>query len=352
MTNISPLGWNETLQHQFATNTSDLQPARITAVDRDSYLVALDTKPDAPPLRVTISGRLRHKDAHALAVGDWVGLCDTRIDFVFDRYSRFVRKRAGELSEEQVIAANVDWTLAAVSLNDDFSPRRIERFVLAAWDAGTTPIVLLTKCDLGEGKEEAIEALEQVAPGCRVIATSVVTNEGIDEIRSIIGPGQTAVLVGSSGVGKSTLINALLGDDVQLTADIRDTDAKGRHTTTRRELLRIPETGGLIIDTPGMREFGVVSMDDGDGLELSFRDIEDLAMLCGFRDCQHQSEPNCAVLDAVDVGDLEQRRLDSYFKLQRELAYNERRHDAALQRKEGRALSALIRKFAKHDRKR
>ncbi len=352
MTTISPLGWNDQFQLEFTTNTSNLQPARIVAVDRDSYLVAFDCKPDDPPLRVSIAGRLRHENSQTLAVGDWVGVARTRIDYVCKRYSSFVRKRVGMSSAEQVIAANVDWTLAAVSLNDDFSPSRVERFVLAAWDAGTTPVVLLTKCDLGDDKETALGALEEVAAGCKIIATSVLTGEGIDETRSLIGPGHTAVLVGSSGVGKSTLINALLGRDVQLTGDIRVGDAKGRHITTRRELLRIPNTGGLIIDTPGMREFGVIGSEDGQGLEQSFSDIEELAMRCGFRDCSHQSEPDCAVLDAVELGELEQGRLDHYFKLLRELAYNERRHNAAEQRREGRALSALIRQHTKHHRKR
>jgi len=352
LTTTSPLGWNPQFQLEFSKNTSNLQPARIIAVDRDSYLVAFDANPDDPPLRVSLAGRLRHANTQPLAVGDWVGISETRIDYVCHRSSSFVRKRVGDSSAEQVIAANVDWTLAAVSLNDDFSPGRVERFVLAAWDAGTTPVVLLTKCDLANNTEDAIDALSAVAIGCTIIPTSVRTGEGIEEIRSIIGAGQTAVLVGSSGVGKSTLINALLGREVQVTSDIRGADAKGRHTTTRRELLRIPDTGGLIIDTPGMREFGVVGSEDGQGLEQSFRDIEELAMACGFRDCQHQSEPDCAVLDAVDDGELEQHRLDSYFKLLRELAYNERRQDAAQQRKQGRALSALIRQHTKHHHKR
>lgn len=344
---LETLGWNAQYQAEHNNNAPALLPARIIAVDRGSYLVASDTRSEPPHQRVSLAGKLRLAGPDTIAVGDWVALHDDRIDYVFNRRSSFVRKRVGESSAEQIIAANVDITIIATSLNDDFSLRRVERFVVAAWNAGTTPIILLTKVDLTPDSSAAIEALVDACAGCRILVVSAVSGQGVDEVRHAIGKGQTAVLVGSSGVGKSTLINALLGLKRQSTGTIRSGDAKGRHTTTRRELVVIPDTGGLIIDTPGMREFGVVAADDGEAFEQSFAEIEALAERCGFRDCAHHSEPNCAVLQAIDDGGLSADRLSSYFKLQRELAYNDRRSSVAQQRKEARAFAAKVRQHTK-----
>ncbi len=331
---LHSLGWNAQHRQEYLENASHLTPGRVVAVDRGSYVVAFDATTIAAQSRVTLAGRLHHLGESAIAVGDWVGLLDTRIDYLFSRRSAFVRKRSGKSSDEQIIAANVDWTLATTSLNDDFSPRRIERFVIAAWDAGTTPVIVITKCDLADNPDIAVAALAPVSAGCEIVRASAVTGEGVDLLKQRVGPGQTAVLVGSSGVGKSSLINAMLGRQLLATATIREGDAKGRHTTTRRELLVIPETGGLIIDTPGIREFGVIGTSSGLGLEQGFADVEDLASSCEFRDCSHQGEPECAVLQAVEDGELSDERLASYSKLQRELAYNERRHDAEKERAE------------------
>ncbi|MCP4446389.1 MAG: ribosome small subunit-dependent GTPase A [Myxococcales bacterium] len=351
MNSLSTLGWTPQLQTEYTTHASELRPARVIAVDRDSYLAASDASLGSETLRVTLAGRLRHLGCDAIAVGDWVALHENRIDYRFARRSTFARKRVGESSAQQVIASNVDWTLIAMSMNENFSPQRVERFVIAAWDAGTTPVVLLTKCDLAEDTDTAIESVVDAAAGCEIICTSSVSGEGMDRVRDIVGPGQTAVLVGSSGVGKSTIVNALLGAKRLSTGDIRESDAKGRHTTTRRELIPIPKTGGLIIDTPGIREFGVLAPEDGDGgLSQGFSDIEDLAEHCDFRDCAHKTEPNCAVQDSVDSGKLSQARVDSYFKLLRELEHNERRHDVAKRRQGGKALSVLIRKHTKSPR--
>jgi ribosome biogenesis GTPase len=341
LNHLLSLGWNARLLSEHTQSASHLRPARIIAVDRDSYLVSTDVADPASTQRVSVAGRLRHQGEAALAVGDWVGLHETRIDYVFARQSSFVRKHAGESSLEQTIAANVDITLVAMSLNDDFSPRRVERFVIAAWDAGSTPIVVLTKSDLVSETGAAIAALADVSAGCEIVVVSAITGQGIEELTSKIGPGKTAVLVGSSGVGKSSLVNAMLGHEQQSTAAIRELDAKGRHTTTRRELLLIPDTGGLIIDTPGMREFGVVASGEAEGFQQSFADVEALATRCAFRDCSHRSEPHCAVLAAIEEGELRKDRLASYFNLLRELAYNERRQDSAKQRDEAKRWKKL-----------
>jgi len=333
------LGWNAQLQTEYCREASTTTPARIVAVDRSSVLVAATVAEIAAPFRVSLGGKLRHKGVDDLAVGDWVGVHETRIDYLYTRRSVFARKRAGSSSRMQAIAANVDLTLVTMSLNDDFSPRRAERYILAAWDAGTTPLILLSKADLVTDAAAAVDALDTVAAGCTILVVSAHSGMGIDALKSELGEGKTAVLVGSSGVGKSSLINALLGTQDLAIAPIRDADDKGKHTTTRRELLFLPETGALLIDTPGMREFGVLGSgqkEDESGFSRSFSDVEALAEQCAFNDCAHQSEPNCEILRAIADGELQPQRLRSYQKLQRELAYNERRNDIGKQHEERR----------------
>lgn len=261
------------------------------------------------------------------AVGDFVvveqmpGEDRAVIHHLLERKSKFVRKMAGREIDEQIVAANVDIVMLVMSLNADFNIRRLERYVIAAWDSGATPVVILTKADLCEDVEQFVEQVEAVAFGVDIFVVSSMTGEGIEPLKDLLKEGKTAALLGSSGAGKSTLTNALLQSSHMLVSDIREDDAKGRHTTTHRELVVLP-SGACLIDTPGMRELQL--WDQLDSLNAGFRDIEELAAQCRFRDCTHKGEPGCAVIGVAD-----EARLASYFKLQRELAYMEQKTDTA-----------------------
>lgn len=220
------------------------------------------------------------------------------------------------------VATNVDYVLLVMSLNADFNIRRLERYLIAAWDSGATPIIVLTKADLCEDVTDFIIEVESVAFGVDIITVSSLTGQGLEQLNSLFTEGKTAALLGSSGAGKSTLTNALLNTEQMKVSDIREDDAKGRHTTTHRELVVLP-SGACLIDTPGMRELQL--WDQGDSLNASFSDIEQLTENCRFRDCQHKNEPGCAVIQAVNIGELNASRLASYFKLKRELAYIEKK---------------------------
>lgn len=262
------------------------------------------------------------------AVGDWVlveqmpGEEKAIIHKLLQRKSVFSRKVAGLEVEEQIVAANVDIVLLVMSLNADFNIRRLERYIVAAWDSGAKPVIVLTKADLCDEADSYVREVESVAFGIDVIVTSAVTGEGFDTLRSLFTEGVTGALLGSSGAGKSTIMNALLKTDYMKVSGIREDDAKGRHTTTHRELV-VLATGGCLIDTPGMRELQL--WNQSDSLAASFKDIEELAEQCRYRDCTHKSEPHCAVRQAITDGVFGEDRLQSYFKLQRELAYIERK---------------------------
>jgi ribosome biogenesis GTPase len=267
-------------------------------------------------VRARVAGRLRYD--HAVggdlpAVGDWVALRQTTIEQVLPRRSAFRRKSAGFGSDEQVLAANVDYAFLLAGLDDDFSTRRLERYLTSAWDSGAQPVVVLTKSDLCDDVGSALLAAESVAVGASVCAVSNVTGDGFDLLEAHLTPRRTIVLLGSSGVGKSTLLNRLARSELMRTGEIA-ADGTGRHTTTHRQLIALP-SGALVIDTPGLRE---LQLYDGD-LETSFEDVEALGAECRFNDCAHTREPGCAVLAAVDDGRLELDRLRSWRKLQREL---------------------------------
>jgi ribosome biogenesis GTPase len=302
-------GWSSALEQLQEDN---LIPARVAAHHRGAYVVWTADG----DVQARAAGRLFYEHevgAPIPAVGDWVGLRDTTIAAILPRRSAFIRKRAGNSSDEQVLAANVDTAFLLAGLDDDFSLRRLERYITTAWDSGAEPVVVLTKADLCDDVGDALLQVESVAIGVPVHPISNLTGIGVEELEAMLRPGRTIVLLGSSGVGKSTLINRLAGTDLMRTGAIA-ADGTGRHTTTHRELVQLPG-GALVIDTPGLRE---LQFWEGD-VNAAFEDIEALALECRFRDCAHAREPSCAVQAAVDDGTLALDRLRSWRKLQREL---------------------------------
>jgi ribosome biogenesis GTPase len=287
-----------------------------------------------------VAGRLRHEAASRAdlpAVGDWVALRligqenKGVIHAVLPRRSKFMRKTKGTKTEEQIVGANIDTVFLVTSLNQDFNPRRTERYLAVAWESGAHPVILLTKTDLCENVEEKVAEMEAVTAGAPAHAVCAIKGEGLDDLQPYFAPGQTVALIGSSGVGKSTLINRLLGEERQLVKDVREHDDRGQHTTRHRELILMPN-GALVLDTPGIRELQLWDVEEG--VEATFDDIEAVAAQCRFSDCQHQSEPDCAVREALEDGTLNPDRFQSYLKLQQELAYLARRQDALAQRNE------------------
>nr|WP_233476071.1 ribosome small subunit-dependent GTPase A [Paenibacillus sonchi] len=274
-----------------------------------------------------LAGKLRHSltdSGEYPAVGDWVVLAlqdggeHAVIHGVLPRHSVISRKVAGNTLEEQIVASNVDTLFLVSALNDDFNVRRMERYLIMAWNSGANPVILLTKSDLCPDAEHKIAEMERVAPGVAIHAVSALLGDGREELLPYIGIRQTVALTGSSGCGKSTMVNWLSGQAIQLTQDVREDDSRGRHTTTHRELFVLPD-GGIIVDTPGMRELQL--WEDEGGLDLAFGDITRLAAECRFGDCRHEHEEGCAVLEAVASGELEEKRLLNYRKTQRELQY-------------------------------
>ena len=324
------LGWDADWASELeALEQPDLIPGRVAAQHRGAYVVRIARG----EVRADVAGTLRYDRTVGgvmPTVGDWVGLGArengrARVHVVLPRRSAITRKGADRGSLDQTLAANIDVVFLLNGLDDDFSLRRLERYLTTAWESGAEPVVVLTKIDLSAEVAERVLAAESVAIGVPVLPISNVTGEGVEAVEDYVRPGRTAVLLGSSGVGKSSLLNRLAGQELMRTADLA-ADGTGRHTTTHRELLRLP-SGGLVIDTPGLRE---LQLFDGD-LAAAFADIEELAGGCRFRDCAHTREPGCAVLAAVDTGVLELDRLRSWRKLQRELAAVAARTDKRLQ---------------------
>jgi ribosome biogenesis GTPase len=321
---LDTLGWSPELAENLEPG---LVPGRVIAAHR----AAFDVQTAAEAVRTRLPGRLMHESVE-VAVGDWVGLGDGLIRSVLPRRSAIVRKAAGLTSESQTLAANVDIAFIVSSLGPDLEPRRIERYLVTIWESGAVPEIVLTKADRFEDPWEMVASIEAVAIGVPVHVVSAVSGFGVDALRVRLGEGATAVLIGSSGVGKSTLVNRWAGRELMAVKETREDDDEGRHTTTHRELILLPG-GGVVIDTPGIRE---LQLWDAGGVEEAFADVEELALACRFSDCSHNTEPGCAVKAALASGDLSEDRHASWLKLQRELRSIAVRADARLRREEKR----------------
>jgi ribosome biogenesis GTPase / thiamine phosphate phosphatase len=347
---LPELGWNDELAENLEPG---LVPGRVAAVHRGAY----DVWTADAAVRSRLPGRQMH-DGLDVAVGDWVGLGDGLVRAVLPRRSALVRNAAGLATTAQTLAANVDIAFVVSSLGPDLEPRRIERYLVTIWESGASPEIVLTKADRLDDPWELVAKVEAVALGVPVHVVSALSGQGCDALRTRIEAGATAVLIGSSGVGKSTLVNRWMwleaesdepappggrpryaygvpvGDEVMTTKETREDDDEGRHTTTHRQLLVLPG-GGMVIDTPGLRELQLWDADAA-ALDATFADVEELAGSCRFADCTHNHEPECAVLAAVESGELASERLHSWRKLQRELRAIALRHDARLRKEEGR----------------
>lgn len=363
MYTLQDLGWSDFFSSQPSELelNSETAAARVAEENREMFRLL---SPQGE-FMAEVSGKFRHEvtaRADFPAVGDWV-LASTRkeesratIHRVLNRKSKFSRKIAGKKTEEQIVAANVDVVFIVGSLNSEFNLRRLERYVALAWESCAQPVIVLNKSDLAENAEELRREAEAAAIGVRVILTSALRGDGIDEIREIMRSApeekaagdiptekmrvaKTAALLGSSGVGKSSIINAILGTELLDTGEIRESDDRGRHTTTTRNLIVAPN-GGVLIDTPGMRELQL--WDASEGIDLAFGEIAELAVDCKFRDCKHVNEPGCAVRSAVESGSLAAERLESFHKLGREEKFVAAKQDAAVRAAETKSLKKLM----------
>lgn len=320
--NLLELGLNEGYIKEASSYNENFYLGRVSVQYKDIYRIVTEEG----EVLARVSGKLSYSSNSTFdypVVGDWVLLDrtdnkngDAIIHKVLNRKSYFSRKIAGSRYDKQIVAANIDYIFICMALNNDFNINRLERYIAVAWDSMAIPVIVLTKSDLYEDIDERLREVKEVAIGIDILVTSSLNGNGYEKVKEYIKSGTTIAFIGSSGVGKSTLINKLLNEEVLKTNSISEND-KGRHTTTHRELFLL-EDGGVIIDTPGMRELGLISAD----VDKSFSNIEELEKQCKFSDCTHKNEPKCAIREAVENGELEIDRLERYKKLKREEAYN------------------------------
>ncbi|MDH4157451.1 MAG: ribosome small subunit-dependent GTPase A [candidate division Zixibacteria bacterium] len=354
--NLPQLGWRPFFEVHFERYAGQgLAPARVVLEQRERYAVLGDDG----ELAAEVAGKMRHESrsrADFPTVGDWVAISprpnegQATIHARLPRASSFSRKAVlsggmpdtGGKTDEQVLAANIDTVFLVSGLDSDFNVRRIERYLSVAWDSGATPVIVLNKADLCDDVQTRFDEVASAAVGVSIHAVSAIGRAGLEELRQYLTAGQTAAFLGSSGVGKSTIINSLLGEERLETREVREHDGRGRHTTTHRQMIFLKE-GGIVIDTPGMREIQMWS--DEDGLSRTFGDVEHLSARCRFRDCRHQNEPGCAVRQALEEGELDARRFDNYLKMQKELAHLARRRNKKAEREVCRAFDKKIRRY-------
>jgi ribosome biogenesis GTPase len=330
------LGWQAFFEQQFQPHRdAGLIPARVAEEHRERYAILCEEGERG----AEVTGRLRYTAASRTdfpAVGDWVALqwngdSTAVIHAVLPRRTLLMRKTAGTLTEAQAIAANLDTLFIVTDVDRDYNPRRLERYLTLARDCGVRPAIVLNKSDLNRRAADLARELAVVAGGVPVLSLSALDGNGVDALAAQIGEAATVALIGSSGVGKTTIINRLLGENQLRTSRIRESDGRGRHTTSWRQLLLLP-TGGIVIDTPGMREVQLWA--DEESLDATFHDIEEIAAECRFADCGHKSEPDCAVRRALETGEITEERFESYLKLRRELRFLERKQDIRLRLEE------------------
>ena len=347
---LERLGWNERFAEAFEPHAAlGRLPARIVLEHTHIYRVATADQEHL----ARVSGRLRHHAATRPdfpAIGDWVAVDtgdggEARIHAVLPRFSKFSRRAAGDVTEEQVVAANIDVVFLVGGLDNDFNPRRIERYLVVAWESGATPVVVLNKADLVEEPERFADEVRGSAPGVDVHTVSAKDPASLEPLRAHLGRGRTGALLGMSGVGKSTIVNRLIGQELLKTRDVRITDSRGRHTSTARQLVVLGDDG-ILIDTPGMRELQL--WDAGQSLEEAFPEIDALASGCRFRDCSHAQEPGCAVRAAVTSGELPGGRYESFLKLAAEREHQQRQLDARAMLEEKRKWKVITKAANKH----
>jgi len=358
---LTKLGWNKHFEDCFESfRDSGAIPGRVSLEHRNLYHVLTEQG----EMIAEVTGNLRHNAlsrADFPAVGDWVVLQpppdsgNSIILGILPRISRFSRKAilsggmpdTGGKTDEQVIGANIDTVFLVNGLDGDFNLRRMERYLAIAWDSGASPVVVLNKIDMCDDLETVVADTEAVAIGVPVLTVSAKDRKGLAELRAYLGEGKTGAFLGSSGVGKSSIINEIIGEKRLKVGGVREYDNKGKHTTTHRQLIVLPD-GGMVIDTPGLRQLAIWS--DDEGLEHVFGDIEALSRQCRFSDCRHQSEPGCAVREALENGDLDPGRYESYQKLQKELLHLKRRQNKREERLASKQLGQKIKQINK-DRK-